>query len=151
MPCLLTCSSRVCPSLCWGLSWYYATKTENTFNKIWYTTSSISSLSFVYNTRYIWSHFLLQLLPKDKQEVFKTLLHDHFKFVKNYLLLEHKEMHKRARKDRQILQVSQQIVIRHDNVFSLRTKENYLPRDKKKMKKLKRVMRNYSLMLPHSQ
>ena len=46
----------------------------------------------------------LQLLPVSSQEEFSSLLQDHFAGLRKHLLHEHKELHKRARRNRQILQ-----------------------------------------------
>lgn len=45
-----------------------------------------------------------KLIPQEKQALFHTLLFDYFMSVKQYLIQQHKGMHKRARRNRQILQ-----------------------------------------------
>jgi len=51
------------------------------------------------------SHCLsFQLLPVSSQEEFCSLFQDHFTGLRKHLLHEHKELHKRERKNRQILQ-----------------------------------------------
>ena len=47
---------------------------------------------------------LFQLLPASQQEEFRGILQQYFVSVRKHLLHEHKELHKRERKNRQILQ-----------------------------------------------
>jgi regulator of nonsense transcripts 2 len=46
----------------------------------------------------------VQLLKPEKQSLFRELLIDYYRSASKYLANQHKEMHKRARKDVQILQ-----------------------------------------------
>ena len=47
---------------------------------------------------------LFQLLPASQQEEFRGVLQHYFVSVRKHLVHEHKELHKRERKNRQILQ-----------------------------------------------
>ena len=83
-----------------------------------------------------------QILPEANQTKFHSLLQGYFQSVKKCLVGEHKELHKRQRKNQQILQVNYQPVNTLPFLSLFRTKENCLMNGKKKMKSSRKVMRN---------
>lgn len=65
-------------------------------------SSSFFSLPFLLLLLPLFS--LFQLLPASQQEEFRGVLQHYFVSVRKHLVHEHKELHKRERKNRQILQ-----------------------------------------------